>query len=126
MSLAVRLRQLADALPPGGSVTLDRDALLALADEAGGPLAGSGSGDLTAEEAATALGCSSASVRRACERGTLRAFKLGEGPRASWRIPANALDAFRAGVRAQDEEIPVRRGNLSAWRNVGRRAGGEK
>jgi len=114
MTLADRLRELAERLPPGGSLTLTRDGLLNLAaldggqaDEAAVPA------DFTVAELATRFHRSASTVRDWCERGRFEgAYKLNG---RDWRIPVTALDAFLAEQRG---ETPA--AHLGAWRAVRR------
>src|SRR5687767_2756541 len=105
MSLADRLRSLTDALPPGGSVLLTREALLELLAKPDEPLAM----DLTANQAARLLGVSEATVRRSLESGALRGFKRG----STWCVPADAVAEYRVAKREKPRTtlraVPVRR-----------------
>jgi hypothetical protein len=112
MSLANRLRELAERLPPGGSLTLTRDGLLELAAADGGqgdqPLA---SADLTIAELAVRFHRSASTIRGWCEHGTFEgAYKLNG---RDWRIPHAGVDAF---LRKQRGKSPV--AELGAWRAV--------
>jgi excisionase family DNA binding protein len=49
---------------------------------------------LTLEEAAAELSVSTATIRRMITRGSLRAVRLGDGPRARRRVSRSALDEF--------------------------------
>lgn len=112
VSLAKRLRELAEHLPPGGSLTITRDALLGLA-------AGEGCRsehavappDLTVAELGGRFHRSPSTIRAWCEHGRFDgAYKLNG---RDWRIPQAAVDAFLARQRRQPQEPLVR---LSAWR----------
>jgi excisionase family DNA binding protein len=110
--LGARLRAMAHALPPAGRVLLSREDLLGLADEAGDE---GGGGDLTADQAAAALGISGSRVRRLLAAGELAGFRIGRGRRAGWRIPRAAVAAFRA--RGDQAEPPAGRvARLDSWR----------
>ena len=49
---------------------------------------------LTLEEAAAELSVSTATIRRMITRGSLRAVRLGDGPRARRRVSRSALEQF--------------------------------
>ncbi len=49
---------------------------------------------LTLEEAAAELSVSTATIRRMIRRGSLRAVRLGDGPRARRRVSRSALEEF--------------------------------
>lgn len=115
MTLRRRLEALLEALPPGGSVTLDREALEELlgAEASGsGPVA-----DLTVQEVADELDRAPSTVRGWLGSGDLEGYRLRG---REWRVPREALAAFleeeRSGIR---EEEPA---DLGSWREV---AGGE-
>ena len=57
--------------------------------------------DLTAAEAAAALGVSSVTVRRWAQSGELPAVRLGPSSRARYRISSDDLEAF---VRPADAD----------------------
>jgi excisionase family DNA binding protein len=118
-SIAGSLRRLADTLPEGAAITLTRVHLLALLEA--DSYAPSGH-DLTAAEAAQALGCSTSAVRRLLESERLGGYKIGSGPRAAWRIPQASLAAFRAPKEAPRVEHG-RATDLAAWRRVPRPRG---
>jgi excisionase family DNA binding protein len=117
MNLADRLRQLAERLPPGGSLTFTRDGLLHLAasdsgqaDQGLAPQA-----DFTVAELAARFHRSASTVRDWCEHGRFEgAYKLNG---RDWRISQAAVDLFLAQQRRQG---PVAR--LGAWRAVRKRA----
>jgi excisionase family DNA binding protein len=106
-ALGDRLRSLVDALPDGGSVTLDKAALMALvaseSDEAGQ------GGDLSTGQVAERLGRSENTVRRLIVGGHLDAYRVGK----TWRVTQAAFDAFRRGPR-----LEARAADLSAWRRI--------
>ena len=56
-------------------------------------------GVVTTSEAAQFLGCHPKTVRTLCQRGEIRAVKLG----AEWRIPTEALDEL-IGNRPKGDE----------------------
>ncbi len=113
MNLADRLRELADRLPTGGSLTLTRDALLELAAVGNGQLEAEAVADLNVAELADRFHRSPSTVRDWCEQGHFEgAYKLNG---RDWRIPEAAVDAFVARQRRQPPEPLVR---LSAWRAV--------
>jgi len=114
VNLADRLRELADRLPPGGSLVLTREGLLDLAamngDQADHAAATAG---FTVAELATRFHRSASTVRGWCERHRFDgAYKLN---RRDWRIPKTAVDLFLA---EQQGESPVTQ--LGAWRSVRR------
>src|SRR3989442_14136397 len=117
MSLAERLRELAERLPSGGSLTLTRDGLLTLAasdgdqaDQAVAPQA-----DFTVAELAARFHRSASTVRDWCEHGRFEsAYKLNG---RDWRVPVSSLDAFLA---EQGGKRPA--AQLGAWRAVRRSA----
>ena len=112
MSAADCLRDLADRLPPGGSLTLTREGLLELAavdsghtDQAAEPA------EFTVGELAIRFHRSASTVRDWCEHGRFEGtYKLNG---REWRIPQAAIDAFLAEQRRRPPE-PVT--GLSAWR----------
>jgi hypothetical protein len=117
VSLAERLRDLADQLPSGGSLTLTRDALLELvaAESAGRSDLAIALPELTVPELAGRFHRSPSTIRGWCEQGRFEgAFKLNG---RDWRIPQPAVDAFLAQQRRQPQVSPVR---LSAWRAMRR------
>src|SRR5713101_1465588 len=113
MSLAERLRELAERLPSGGSLTLTRDGLLTLAasdgdqaDQAVAPQA-----DFTVAELAARFHRSASTVRDWCEHGRFEsAYKLNG---RDWRIPQAAVDTFLAEQRGEKHVS-----SLGAWRGV--------
>ena len=114
MNLADRLRELAEHLPPGGSLTLTRDGLLDLAAADGGqadqPAADA---DFTVAELATRFHRSASTVRGWCEHGRFEgAYKLNG---RDWRIPKTAVDAFLSEQRGEGRVT-----HLGAWRAVRR------
>jgi excisionase family DNA binding protein len=110
VTLADRLRQLAEALPPGGSLTLTRLGLLELAgadasqaDQEVTPV------DFTVAELAARFHRSTSTVRDWCEHGRFGgAYKLNG---RDWRIPQAAVDTFVAEQRGEKHVSP-----LGAWR----------
>ncbi len=116
MDLADRLRELAERLPQGGSLTLSRDGLLSLASEHDSdPDQPCGRPDFTIAELAARFYRSPSTIRGWCERGRFEgAYKLNG---RDWRVPPAGVDAFLAEQRG--EQAVAR---LGAWRAV-RRAG---
>jgi len=117
MSLADRLRALAERLPPGGSLTLTRDGLLNLATSDGGPAdqAAAPQADLTVAELAARFHRSASTVRDWCEHGRFDgAYKLNG---RDWRITQAAVDTFLGEQRRKGPVAP-----LGAWRAVRRSA----
>lgn len=111
-SVQVRLRRLAECLPPSGSVLLTRDDLLELAAMDGDHGRG---GDLTVTQAAERLGCSTSHVRRLLEAHALDGYKLAGGPRSPWRVPPAALARLRTHGRDASNHRHTA-ADLSAWR----------
>ena len=116
MSLAQRLRNLAERLPPGGSLTITREGLLGLATVQDGDADhAAAQAEFTVGELANRFHRSASTIRGWCEHARFEgAYKLNG---RDWRIPQTALDAFLAQQRRQPPE-PVTR--LSAWRVVRR------
>lgn len=114
MTLADRLRSLAEHLPPGGSLTLTRDGLLDLAAADGGHAdRAAAQVDFTVADVAAQFLRSPSTVRDWCEHRRFEgAYKLNG---RDWRIPQAAVDAFLAQQRGRPGERPVK---LSAWRAV--------
>jgi predicted DNA-binding transcriptional regulator AlpA len=123
------LRTIADALPPGSSVTLEGAWLRAQLEEAGNAEdheepTGHGLGDLTVEQVAQELGRSGSTVRGWLAAAEFpNAFKLN---RREWRIPIGDVRAFidrqRPAVTPNAEAAPARRSprmhdDLGSWRN---------
>lgn len=102
MNLA-HLRQLAELLPPGASVSLPREALLeAIADGAVPPAEAALVADLSVEQLATLFGKRPSTVRAWLEAGACpQAYKLNG---KTWRVPRDAALAMQARLR----EAPVR------------------
>ena len=111
MSLADRLRQLAERLPDGGSLTLTRAGLLELAAVEDGPADPVDvPADFTVAELAARFHRAASTIRDWCEHGRFEAaYKLNG---RDWRIPHAALDTFLAAQGAS----PV--AHLGAWRAV--------
>ena len=111
MSGADRLRELAERLPPGSSVTLTRDGLLDLAaDRDLGPSAAQG--EFTVTELAARFHRSPSTIRDWCEHGRFEgAYKLNE---RDWRISQAAVDAFLARQRDGHRTEP----SLGSWRRL--------
>ncbi len=114
MKLADRLRELAERLPHGVSLTLTRDGLLGLATEHDqDPDPPAARGDFTIAELAARFSRSTSTIRGWCERGRFEgAYKLNG---RDWRIPVTALDAFLAEQRGESPVV-----QLGAWRAVQR------
>lgn len=112
VSLAQRLRELAEHLPAGGSLTITRDALLGLAAAGScGSEHAVAPPDFTVAELAGRFHRSPSTIRDWCEHGRFEgAYKLNG---RDWRIPQAAVDTFLARQRRQPQESLVR---LSAWR----------
>jgi excisionase family DNA binding protein len=121
MTLLDRLRQLAAALPPGSSVSLPRDWLLAELDAA--PASDALVADLTVEQLAQFIGKRPSTVRGWLEAGRFPgAYKLSG---KAWRVPRGAVEAFQAREREGQAPEPGPNGDrspgqLGAWRDVRR------
>ncbi len=111
-SVADRLRELAERLPPGASLTLTRGGLLELAGVDGGKAEqATRQADFTVHDVAVRFHRSPSTIRDWCEHGRLEgAYKLNG---RDWRIPQVAVDAFLALQRREHQVAPV---SLSAWR----------
>jgi hypothetical protein len=115
MSPADRLRQLAERLPPGGSVMLTRDGLLELAVDSGPSDPARPRADLSIADVALHFRRAPSTIRDWCERDRFEgAYKLNG---RDWRIPEAALETFLAKQRNTSE-----RSQLGAWRGA-RKAG---
>lgn len=123
MTLLERLAQLAQVVPPGGSVTLPRDWLVTELEAKSSPSATT-TGDLTVEEVAAQLRRSASTVRSWCERGLFpgayhlpasgKVSKAGRAKVGAWRVPPAALAAFQH--RDQGSAEPGGHADLGAWR----------
>lgn len=112
MALVDRLRQMAEAVPPGGAVIVPRDWLEAEL-QALGPAPGEG-GELTVEQVAQQLHRPESTIRDWLDsRRFTGAYKRGR----VWRVPRSALKQNRGGD-SPERDKPVR---LDAWRSVRRR-----
>jgi excisionase family DNA binding protein len=117
MSLLERLRRMADALPPGATVTLAREWLL---EELEREAVQSGdSGDLTVAHACALLGRRASTVRAMCARGDLRAYRYRG---AEYRIAPDAITEYLAreregAVEPRSSDTPTGDA-LGAWRHV--------
>ena len=109
-----RLRRIAEALPPGGSVTLPRDFLIEATTDTG-RLTDS---DLTVAEAAAYFKRSQSSIRSWIAAGALRAFKRRG---RQYLIPRAAITEFEAAERDGEQrrrEPQSKSADLSAWRRA--------
>src|SRR2546425_6357318 len=116
MPLADRVGELAERLPPGGSLTLTKDGLLNLAASDGGQAdEAAARADLTVAELAARFHRSASTVRDWCEHGRFEgAYKLNG---RDWRITQAAVDTFLGEQRSKGPVAP-----LGAWRAVRRSA----
>lgn len=110
--LARRLTALRDALPPGGSVTLDREALSELL--AAETVEAEPVGDLSIEQVAKALGKAPSTVRNYVAAGELKGYRF----KRQWRFTREAVTAFERGqaattLRQRRASEPA---DLSDWR----------
>jgi excisionase family DNA binding protein len=111
MSVGDRLRELAERLPPGGSLTLTREGLLELAADEGQTEQRAARADFTVAELAARFHRSPSTVRDWCEHARFEgAYKLNG---RDWRIPQAAVDTFLAEQRGEKPISP-----LGAWRAV--------
>jgi hypothetical protein len=112
VSLAQRLRELAERLPPGGSLTLTQAGLLELAAVADGQAdRATACGDFRVTELAARFHRSASTIRDWCEHARFEgAYKLNG---RDGRIPQAAVDAFLARQRGQKPGA-----QLGAWRAV--------
>lgn len=109
-ALLDRLRQMAEAVPPGGAMVVPRDWLEAEL-QALGPMLPNG-GDLTVEQVAEQLHRPESTVRDWLDSGRFAgAYKRGR----VWRVPRAALEMRRPA--AEPNEAPAR---LDAWRRLRR------
>ena len=114
MTLA-QLRQAAELLPPGASVTLTREALLELtAGVEPGPgssgATGQPAGDLSVADLAARFQRSPSTIRGWLEAGRFPgAYKLSG---RDWRVPVSGVEAFVALERRQ----AAPRADLGTWR----------
>ncbi len=117
MSIADRLRELAEGLPPGASLTLTRDGLLELAADVEVPHGEAPPVDFTVVELAAQFHRSPSTIREWCEQGRFDgAYKLNE---RDWRISQSAVDAFLA--RQRDRHRNKR--DLRNWRRLRAKSG---
>ncbi len=118
MNLSTRLRQLAEALPPAGSVVLTRADLMALLEEDGASTTDDGHVDLTVEQVAEKLGRAPSTIRNWVREGRIPgAYKLRGREN---RIPRAALRSFleREANSTNRASTPQTKAvDLSAWRN---------
>jgi excisionase family DNA binding protein len=119
VTVAERLRQLAQALPSdGATVTLSRADLLALVEGAEDPGTSTGR-DLTVEQIASEVGRKPVTIRQWLVAGSLRGYKLN---RRDWRVPRTALREFLDRQAAGPEQAPPERPvDVQAWRKLSRR-----
>ena len=114
MSLSDRLRELADRLPPGGSLTLTRDGLLELAEGEESPRGEPPArADFTITELSERFHRSASTIRGWCEHGCFEgAYKLNG---RDWRIPCAGVDSFLSKQRGEHAAA-----EFGAWRAVRR------
>jgi excisionase family DNA binding protein len=111
MSVGDRLRELAERLPPGGSLTLTREGLLDLAADGSQTEQRAARAEFTVAELAARFHRSPSTVRDWCEHARFEgAYKLNG---RDWRIPQAAVDTFLAEQRGENPISP-----LGAWRTV--------
>lgn len=114
MSPGDRLRELAERLPLGGSLTLTRDGLLELAaGDEGQPDQGTARAEFTAAELAARFHRSASTIRGWCEHGCFEgAYKLNG---RDWRIPQTDVDEFLSKQRGKPAVT-----EFGGWRAVRR------
>ncbi len=117
MSVGDRLKELAERLPRGASLTLTRDGLLELVADADVPRRAAPPTDFTVVEVAAQFHRSASTIREWCEQGRFDgAYKLND---RDWRISQSAVDAFlarqRDGYRGE--------GDVNSWRRTRARSG---
>lgn len=115
---AARLRLLAALLPPTARLQLDAEALRELAEPEPDAIPTDGdSSDYTLAEVGTIVGRAPSTVRDWCRAGRLPgAYRQNA---REWRVPREALRAFRAAQSTPPATRPVsgRRGaDLGSWR----------
>jgi excisionase family DNA binding protein len=121
VDLAARLRALADALPPHGSVTFTRADLVEMVGECGaGKPEPEQLADLTVPALAAELGRSGSTIRGWLGEGLFpHAYRL-QG--REWRIPRSDVKAFLTQQQkppAIDEPEPVSESDdLGSWRTL--------
>lgn len=120
MNLLDRLRRMAESVPPGGSVTIPRDWLVAELDQAP---AAEPQGDLTVAEAGKILGRAASTVRVWCHGELIPGAYLYRN--REYRIPPAALAAFQEAERTRkrgERNTPPagQPANLGAWRDLKR------
>lgn len=124
MSLRGQLEKLLEALPEGGSVTLDREALAELLEAEPGPEEERLS-DLTVPELAEELDRGKSTVRGWLADGLIpEAYRLRG---REWRVPPAAVRRFlereAQGEERSPREVPLRGGELGDWREERSAAG---
>ncbi len=112
------LLRLHEAMPPGSSISLSREAVGGLLDALGSPEpSGPMPRDLSLKEVADRVGRAESTVKGWCSRGELSgAYKLNG---RDWRVPLSGLDAFlrTQGSRQATTSQGLSGGtDLSAWR----------
>jgi hypothetical protein len=112
VSLGDRLRELAERLPPGASLSLTREGLLELAGrEEDEPDQPQGQRDFTIADLAARFHRSASTIRGWCEHRCFEgAYKLNG---RDWRVPVKGVDAF---LSKQRGEPPLT--EFGAWRAV--------
>jgi hypothetical protein len=116
---------MAEAVPPGGAVTLPRDWLIAELSAAGELADVPLTADLAVPDLVRLFGKRPSTVRSWLEAGLFPgAFKLRG---KTWRVPRSAVEAFQARERGQDGNGPTAlpqraTGSLSDYRKVRRPA----
>ncbi len=114
-----RLRDLAERLPPGATVTLTKESLLALAAELGveAPPSPATEPVFTVPTLATHLHRSQSTIRAWCERGEIAATRRN----GRWYIRREAVERFLGGTPSP-APLPEPEPNIGDWRKLRRKA----
>ena len=117
MSALERLREVAELLPAGASLTLTREALLELGAAESPREVAQADALLTVADIATRLTRATSTVRGWLEAGRFAgAYKLNG---RDWRVPVASLTAYLEGQRQHHGAAPVK---LDTWRRKRRAA----
>ncbi len=117
------LLALREAMPPGSSISLSKDALTELLDGLGSPEpSGPTPRDLNLKEVADRVGRAESTVKGWCSAGKLSgAYKLNG---RDWRVPEAALETYLARMGAgRAGSIRPHSNDLSSWRGGTARLG---
>ena len=120
------LRILHQAMPPGSSISLSREAVGGLLDALGSPEpSGPVPRDLSLKDVADRVGRAESTVKGWCHCGKLPgAYKLNG---RDWRVPAAALETYLARMGAgRTGSIRPHSNDLSSWRRGAARQGNQE